>query len=141
MYNINGTGCGICYRVSLWKVRFLCWLGKYSVRIMSFYLILCNIIVKVFEALILVLVRIITFFSDHDRQLRAAGVADYQINNFLHANGDVEDEDDIYSVMPPDEEEDLARRFPHHCIKENWFFPDFERFAVYYCWVEIRVIP
>lgn len=60
-------------------------------------------------------------------QLRARDVSDYDINTYLHSHGEVQDEEDIYSVMPIDAEEDLRHRFPKHCKKENWFFPNFER--------------
>lgn len=60
-------------------------------------------------------------------QLRASGVSDYDIQNYLHISGEVEDEEDIYSVMPSDPEEGLRHRFPDHLDRNNWFFPQFER--------------
>ncbi|XP_077965773.1 phosphatidylinositol 3-kinase regulatory subunit gamma-like [Styela clava] len=60
-------------------------------------------------------------------QLRARDVSDYDINSYLHLNGEIQDEEDVYSVMPIDAEEDLRHRFPKHCKKENWFFPNYER--------------
>lgn len=58
------------------------------------------------------------------RQVRNSSMTNAEISSRLHS---MFEDEDIYDVMGPEDEEDLWKKFPQHSVKENWYFPKFER--------------